>query len=54
MNRLENQRLSYLSSFQEESENITLRLLYADSASVIQDCMDMIHESALECGIPVV
>lgn len=40
----------YESAMQDTNSN-TLRLLYADSASVIQDCIEMVSETASEYGI---
>lgn len=51
---MEEKQHDYRAAQREESENELLRLLYADSASVIQDCIEMIHESAREYGVPVV
>ncbi len=42
----------YESALQDADNNI-LRLLYADSASVIGDCIDLVSETAREYGIPM-
>lgn len=43
-------QLDYESAIQD-ADNDTLRLLFADSASVINDCIEMVHETAHEYGI---
>lgn len=43
-------QLDYESAIQD-TDNDTLRLLYADSASVIGDCIEMVSETAHEYGI---
>ena len=45
-----NKQLDYESAIQD-ADNDTLRLLYADSASVINDCIVMVNETAHENGI---
>lgn len=40
-------------SAMQDADNDILRLLYADSASVIQDCIDMVNETASKYGIQI-
>ena len=44
--------LSALGSLDDTGDHI-LRLLYADSASVIQDCIEIASEAARKYGIPI-
>lgn len=37
----------------QDTDNSILRLLYADSASVIGDCIELVSETAREYGIPM-
>lgn len=44
----------YESALQDtDANNYTLRILFADSASVIHDCIEIIRETACECGISI-
>lgn len=42
---------NYYESALQETDNSILKLLYADSASVIQDCIEIINEAAREYDI---
>lgn len=50
---LADKRKDYLSAFEklDDSGDFILRLLFADSASVIQDCIEIINEVSNEYGI---
>ena len=37
----------------QDTNNSILRLLYADSVSVIGDCIELVSETAREYGIPM-
>lgn len=37
----------------QDTDNSILRLLYADSVSVIGDCIELVSETAREYGIPM-
>lgn len=45
-----NRQKDYESALQD-TDNHLLRLLYADSASVIQDCIEIVSETASKYGI---
>lgn len=52
---LDDKRRDYLSAFEilDDTGDFTARLLFADSASVIQDCIEIISDAAREYGIPI-
>lgn len=52
---LADKRRDYLSAFEilDDTGDFTARLLFADSASVIQDCIEIISDAAREYGIPI-
>ncbi|MCM1219834.1 MAG: hypothetical protein NC548_35635 [Lachnospiraceae bacterium] len=52
INTLSGRQRDYESALQE-ADSPMLRLLYADSASVIGDCIEVISGTAREYGVPI-
>ena len=52
---LTDKRRDYLSALGslDDTGDYILRLLFVDSASVIQDCIEIISDAAREYGIPI-
>lgn len=52
---LDGKRKDYISAMEnlDDAGDHLLRLLFADSASVIQDCIELVSETAQKSGITI-